>query len=263
MPLAYNRLAESSSVYRTSSTAFQVTTENLETYITQALPQKKIVIDSETIYVHDLTHLEHTEYNSLVLQHTGDLLKSTETTREVMKRYFDQNIPYLEMQYLGKVVNINSKCPYVMGSTIFVPEKGPSKQNVNWIALHHIKDYSTYENQTILSFVRNHEVIIDLQTKQVSNLFSQAVDLYFLEFQMYNEMKLLVNPINTFNENTFMYRKTKAGTSAIDKVNVLSLHTKMVYTLSFKILSLTIGVGDPYLEDFKEAYPFIYDDVNF
>lgn len=263
MSIAYNKVAESSSVYKTGNTIFQIDPDNLETYIDQALPQKKIIVDSETIYVCDLTHMKDINYNSLVLQRNGDSLKSMETTKQVMQQYFDNHTPYIIMQQLGKIVDISSKCPYVYGTTIFVPEKGPSKQSVNWIALHHMKHFSSYENQTVISFVDKHEITVNLTVKKLTVLFEQAIRLYYLELKMYKEMELLVGSAHALNPDTFVYRKTRSGVAEIDSTNVLGLHATMVHIVAIKMFMKAFEVADSYFDDIKEAFPLIDEDFDY
>ncbi|API89766.1 hypothetical protein BKP56_11065 [Marinilactibacillus sp. 15R] len=261
MRMPGDKIEDSPSIYRTSATTFQICSEELKKYINQAIPLKKIIVDSETLYVCDISNLADSDYNSLVFQYRGDVLKSKETTTQIMQSYFNDHVPYSTIQNLGRVININRKCPYVAGTIVFVPDKGPSKQNVNWIGLHHLKNYSSYKDKTLLSFVHHHELIINLNIKNVHKLFDQAIRLYLVELQISREWQLLFAPTQSFDTDTLLQRKTRSKMTGTDAPSPIGWHTKLVYSLSYKMVTLTLGEDDPYLEDIKEAFSLIEDEI--
>lgn len=261
MRLSDDNKTDSPSIYRNSASTFQICSEELKNYINQAIPLKKIIVDSETLYVCDISNLTDSDYNSLVFQCRGDVLKSRETTTQIMHAYFNDHVSYSIIQNLGRVININRKCPYVAGSIVFVPDKGPSKHHVNWIGLHHLKNYSSYNDKTLLSFIHHHELIINLNIKNVHKLFDQAIRLYLVELQISREWQLLFAPTQNFDTDTLLQRKTRSNMSGANAPSPIGWHTKLVYSLSFKMVTLTLGEDNPYLEDIKEAFALVEDEI--
>lgn len=144
--------------------SLQVTPENILTYLDMAIPQKILLIDDHSFYVFDLSNNKETEYNTLVFQKEGVPLKTVEKTNEVMSRFFSHSkVSYESIQFLGKILGIHQKCPYVLGHKSFAPERGISKNNANWIAFHHVENVSAIDNYSLLSIHPHHELIIKFE----------------------------------------------------------------------------------------------------
>ncbi|MER2064285.1 MAG: hypothetical protein ABS873_06505, partial [Alkalibacterium sp.] len=122
----------------------EINADSLTRSLGEAIEQNQLLVSTHSFYIYDLSSDKDTEYNTLVFQLTGEILKSKETTTQIMNRYFDyRRVDYLFIKQFGKTLGISQLCPYVVGETMFVPDKGTAKNHSSWIAFHHLLYYES------------------------------------------------------------------------------------------------------------------------
>lgn len=170
-----NRLKDQTTPYNVEPTQKRLCEYNLvdtplEQFVDLALDRKVIFLDEKAFYLMKLTD-DELPYRSLVFQIDGTILKSAETTGQIMARYFKRlQVPYSSSSDLGKLVNIHQKCPYVTEDVCFAPDGGVSKKSVNWVGLHHIKYFEGNMKKTTICLAPHSELVLPLSIQQVHTM---------------------------------------------------------------------------------------------
>lgn len=245
-------LYETSRPYYSPSPSLKIDPQNALSFLDIAIPMKKCLIDETTFYVLDLSTVKQTSYNTLVFQLFGSPLKTTETTTQVMERYFRlRKINYGSMKFFAKVVGITQKYPYVVGNESFAPDKGYSKNHVNWLAMHHVREAESIGNQSLLCIQRHHELILDLT---INKIHTMATNIKLIRC---SQQKMILDYLEHMNVRAL----TKKTPSIIDHMevrlpktipNILSFHNQLIHRQAEEILSTLFKEGDPYREELKD-----------
>lgn len=165
--------------------------KTLHSYLDVAIERRKPLLNSRTFYLQDLSDYQQTPYNSLIFEIDGHCFKSRDKPSQIINRFAGYNDkPYALLQALGLLVGITQKCPYIIRGLFFAPDRDTSKNEANWIGLHHVIHSESSNDYTYFSFVNNHELILVLNKKMVFNMVERAAILYRLEeILLYNAPK--------------------------------------------------------------------------
>lgn len=237
-----------------------INNESLSLYLDEAFEQKQLLLTPDSFYIQDISHINESEYNTVVYQISGSILKTHETTSQVMKRYFHYlEVDYSFVQRIGKCIGINQRCPYVVGETLFAPERGSTKNNSSWIAFHNIVYVEALDNQLINFKVRDfHDLTLPLSKKRTADMIQKSTSLYHttkaisIDFQdkfssryqehAFEDMHIIKKEL----ANKMLGQPTVSLTDLID---YLSLHR------ANDMLQAVLGEENPYLDEIKAAFP--------
>lgn len=168
--------------------------DNVFDFLDVALIQTYLLLDDDSFYVCDLSKFTSTAYNTLVFQINGTILKSEETTTQIITRYMKYiGIDYKATMQLGKSVGIFSQCPFVYGTLCFTPLNGASKKSVSWIGLHHVQAITPHLKATYFNIDGKHELILNISHKSVSRLIRQTKILSDSQQRMTTEWLTLMH----------------------------------------------------------------------
>lgn len=166
--------------------------ENLPCFLSISQEKQHILIDHTTFYVKDIRDQKNTPFNTIVFNLNEPPLVTTEISRDVMERYFEQKLfPYAFIQYIGKSFGFHQRCPYVSGHEIFIPEKGSTNDSTSWYAAHHILEKVLVKktNQTIAIVRNHHELLLDISIKSFNEQIERATILSYFQKVVINRMK--------------------------------------------------------------------------
>lgn len=246
----------------TSIKVLQINPNNLMEFIDESIPLDYLLIDEKTFYLCDITALDKSHYRSLMFQIDGFSFKSKETTSQIMKRYFKNNVPYKTIQHLGKTVGITQRCPYILGEIQFAPDKGTSKNNANWIGLHNVLNLDFKQPYSQLGIVNHHSLCLSNSFKQVSDIIKKAEKLYHAQQRFSDEWKqLFIQKLPRDHPQNIVSRMYNENISKEKLPSPLSWHTRLVYSLSHDLLTDVLKEGDPYREDILKTFSEIEDNL--
>lgn len=255
-----NTILQTVGKFHSPLSSLHITPENMLSYIDMAIPQKKLLIDEYSFYILDLSQNQETEYNTLVFQKEGVPLKTVEKTSKVMDRFFSHSkVTYTSMQFLGKILGIHQKCPYVLGREIFAPDKGTSKNEANWIAFHHVRKVSAIDDQSLLSIYPYHELTIELNVKSVYRMLDRVSLIVETQKKIMKESIRLLEQKNNSSPVENVVQKHYRNSSIPEIPSLFSLHNQLVYVQALQMLGKVFGEDDPYLDDIREAFPLLND----
>ena len=157
-----------------------------QTFIDIALEQNRVCLNDQALYIKTVTN--NKTYQSLIFHTDGTIIKSCESTAVIMQRFFrHKGLPYSTHSQLGKLIKIHQKCPYMVNKICLAPEKGLSKNSVNWIGLHNVVYHTGDKDHTLLKTATYNELVIPLSQKKVDKmvhnssllaLMHQAIRIY-------------------------------------------------------------------------------------
>ncbi|OJF94687.1 competence protein ComK [Alkalibacterium sp. 20] len=230
-----------------------VSPDKVLTFIDEAIEQTYLLINTETFYICDLSKETATPFKTLVFQTNGELLKTKETTRQVMDRFFDyRTMDYRSVQLLGRSLSIHRMCPYVVGAQCFAPDKGPSKNQANWIALHHVLKVTAHREQTLLHITASHELILDHSVKKVQQLIDQARTLRHVMTLVTSEWINLIHYEKTVYEPMNVLNHRSLETVFNPPVPLLSSWlSSLIYLQAQDLVKSVLKEGDPTLTGFE------------
>lgn len=246
--------------YQTTYLPPSVSKETLPKYIDEAILRKKIWIDDDSYYLYDLSKNVETPYNSMIFQNSGLVFKSEETTTKIINRFFRINTSYDVISILGKMIGIKKKVPYVLGNIQFGPEKGPSKDHVSWIGLHHIRNMETVGDQTFIHIHPDHELIIDMKVGPIKSMMDNAAAMVYIQQQLTLDMQRIFGSSTNLNPDSLISRIVESNVKKYENIYPLPWFIKMIHTLAFNIVSKSLGVEGSVREDYELDYMLNEDD---
>lgn len=246
----------------TASFHYNLIETNLEYFINIAMKQSVVCLNDQVIYI--LTIKDHHEYQSLVFYTNGHIVKSPETTSKIMLRYFRQkNSPYSAATELGKLLDIHQKCPYIIEGICFAPDGGFTKNNVNWIGLHHIQYFEGDNDMSVLKIQPYSELILPLNInrlhKMVHNSSLMAIMHQAISQFVMNQFSFLNEHSQTSNVITQYIHKMSHQTSIPNPYEVYHyLEQQKVVNLMKNIMGIDFPTEEeldmliPSLKSFKD-----------
>jgi competence transcription factor ComK len=244
-------------------TYLQISPENLLDFVHTAFPQKNPLVDEETFFICDLSSYSTTAFNSLLFQIDGSIFKSTESTTKIMKRFFKTHISYETIQYLGKIIGIRQKCPYVLGSMQFSPDKGPTKQHANWFGMHHVTHAEASDKVTQLNIVNHHELSVEISHKTIITILEHTLLLYQTQQKLSKEwLQLFAAPNQSNRPMSVIERMYQEEQLKASIPSPISWHTQLIYFLAQNVLIQLFKEGNPYIDEVKETFLEIEKEIS-
>ncbi|MCI7240880.1 competence protein ComK [Aerococcus suis] len=128
--------------------------------LTNATYPNMFLCNRDVLCVLDLTHLNE-EYSTLVMLKDGQLFTIQETVQKVMARWIKevkQFHHFITFDYF--LSSRQYKQPLTRGNLSFAPFTTPYSSN-NWLALHHIKEITRYNKETVILTDNHLSLILD------------------------------------------------------------------------------------------------------
>lgn len=220
-------------------------------FLDVALNQTYLLLDDDSFYVCDLSKNTSTEYNTLVFQIDGTVLKSKENTHRIMTRYMKYiGVNYKVTRQLGKSVGIISQCPFVCGSLCFTPINGTTVKPVSWLGLHHVEAFTPHVKSTYLNIDGKHELILNVSHKTVRRLIQQTKILSDSQDKMTAEWLRLLHDQKELSSRPNVVTRCKVGSHFSQPLPLLStwLMTQSYLQGRWMVKDM-LKEGDPLLDD--------------
>lgn len=237
-----------------------ITDNSLSTLLAIGFEQAHILLDSNTFYIKDIRNIADTPFNTIVFQLDTPPLKTKESSRTIMKRYFSKKpFDYNVMQFIGKGLGYHQRCPFVSGYEMFVPEKGSTNDSTSWYGIHHILNAveDKKENYMQVNFREHHELQLPISARSFNEQVERSATLSFIQQSVVNELAGLYHytPTPYFtNELNIVQRRIKEP----DFTSVLHPIEKVMSFMSNyrvnEILEKTLGEANPYLDEIRKAF---------
>lgn len=233
------------------STVLTVHQDSVLDFLDVALNQTYLLLDDESFYVCDLSKNTSTEYNTLVFQIDGTVLKSKENTHRIMTRYMKYiGVNYKVTRQLGKSVGIISQCPFVCGSICFTPINGATVKPVSWLGLHHVEGFTPDVKSTYLNINGKHELALNVSHKTVRRLIQQTKTLSDSQDKMTAEWLRLLHDQKELSSRPNVVTRCKVGSHFSQPLPLLStwLMTQSYLQGRWMVKDM-LKEGDPLLDD--------------
>ncbi|GEK89463.1 ComK protein [Alkalibacterium putridalgicola] len=250
-----------SNTYQSKRT-LEINTETLTRSLNKAIEQSQLLISRHSFYIYDLSSNTESEYNTLVFQLSGEILKSKETTSQIMKRYFDyREVDYAFIKHFGKTLGITQRCPYVVGETMFAPDKGTAKNHSSWIAFHHVLYYEERaSNQlTCLKIRELHELTLPFSRKKVDDMFMKTSRLYHTTKALSTDLQNMFSPFyeeNRYEDLNIVKKELTSLTAGQTPLSLVKVFDYMSLHRANEILQTVLGEDNPYLDEIKALFPY-------
>lgn len=262
-----NEVHESDYYYETTFTRKRlhpmlITDHNLPSLLAASSEQAHIIVNAQTFYVKDIRDRTDTPYNTIVFQLNEPALVSTEESKMIMERYFNQKpLDYKFIQYIGKSLGIHHKCPFVSGPEIFAPEKGAAKESTSWYGLHHVcgEEEHKKDNYMQVQFHHHHEVQLMVSHHSYREQIERAASLKLLQDRMVAQLIPLSDYTNEqhlpFNKTLNPVEKFLAAHSVqVTHYPLKKILTYMAVYRIHEVLEDIFGEGSPYIDEIKEVF---------
>ncbi|MCC5895664.1 MAG: competence protein ComK [Alkalibacterium sp.] len=246
-----------------SNRILSITCDSIVLYLDEAIEQTPLLLTKDSFYIQDISHIIESEYNTLVYQICGSILKTHETTSQVMKRYFHYlEVDYSFIQRIGKCIGITQRCPYVVGETLFAPEKGSVKTNSSWIAFHHIIYVEPINSQLISFKVRKyHELILPLTHKRTSDMIYKTTTLYHTTKAISIDLQEKFTSRyqdHTFEDMHIIKKELAFKTLGQPTLKLTNLFDYLSLHRANDMLQAVLGEDNPYLNDIRATFPLTH-----
>lgn len=261
-------LHDHSSPYVIHSNTYQskrilnISEETIRLSIQEAIDQSQLLISKYSFYIHDLSGDTESDYNTLVFQLTGEILKSKETTSQIMRRYFHyRNVEYGFIKQFGKTLGINQRCPYVVGETMFAPDKGTTKNNPNWIALHHVLQYEEKDTnaQTCMKIRQLHELTLPFPRKRIDDMVLKTARLYHMTKALSADLQDKLAPFyeeSRYEDINVIKKELTSLTAGYSPISIVKMFDYMSLHRANDILQSVLGEDNPYLDEIRASFPY-------
>jgi hypothetical protein len=240
-----------------SQATYLLEPKNLFTYLDVAEEIKHPLLNAHTFYLHDLSDYQHTPYNSLIFEVGGNCFKTKATTSQVINHFATYNEkPYELIQAVGQLIGVTQKCPYIVGDLFFAPDRGTSKNEANWLGLHHVLDTKSQGENTHFLFSNNHELTLPLNKKTVSNIIERTFIIHrFEQIFIYN----LLKNYDLYQQNSLNYNVVKKmNYSGIFQTEIPSNQDVFLHLSFLKAIEISaniMGVSHLTNEELEDYYP--------
>lgn len=214
--------------------------------------------NKQTYYVMDISHNKDTPYNTVMYQLNKSPMKSIETTTVIMNRYFDsKHFSYSCMKKFGEPFGYTYVLPYIFGETLFVPERGPSKQTASWYALHHVGNYTFDSNEKkLVLFSDQHPLIsLDTSTSGFEKQLNIASHLYYIQKKLIDQTMIQLDYCRILNLSVnIVHRQLEQMSYQLPNFTALDYIDYMSYFKAQQFISTLFGEDNPYLEDIQAFF---------
>ncbi|SFC57713.1 ComK protein [Alkalibacterium subtropicum] len=250
-----------SNLYQSKRT-LEINAETLSRSLNEAIEQQHLLISRHSFYIYDLSSYPDCEYNTLVFQLSGEILKSKETTSKIMKRYFDYcRVDYGFVKQFGKTLGINQRCPYVVGETMFVPVKGTAKNHSSWIAFHHVLYYEEQvaSQLTCLKIRQLHELTLPFPRKKVDDMFMKTSRLYHTTKALSRDLQNMFAPFyeeSRYEDLNIVKKELTSVTAGHPPLSLVKIFDYMSLHRANDMLQTVLGEDNPYLDEIKARFPY-------
>ncbi len=237
-----------------------ITDDTLSSLLASSFEQKHILLDSKTFYIKDIRDVADTPFNTIVFQLDAPSLKTEESSRTIMNRYFDQRpLDYNIIQYFGKGLGFHHRCPFVSGDEIFVPEKGSANDSTSWYGIHHIL-YANEDKKTKcmqVHFRGHHELQLNISARSFNEQVDRSAVLFIYQQFIIDELVSLghyVQEASVTTELNIVQQHLKKFTFTM----VLHPLEKILYYISnYRVqetLGKVLGEGNPYIGEIRDDF---------
>lgn len=166
-----------------------------------AIHQNVVCLNDQAFYLLNLK--DHKHYQSLIFHQSGDIVKSKESTSTIMLRFFRQkDSSYSSACELGKLLGIHQKCPYLIENCCFAPDKGFTKNNVNWIGFHHVGYFEGGSDRTTLKINTFGELTIPLKVERVKAMVHKCSLMAFMQQSIANFLTQQYSFLDDYSANS-------------------------------------------------------------
>lgn len=236
---------------------FVINIREILTFLCVAEEVNTALIDKNTFYLHDLSAYQETEYNSLIFQIDGRCFKSKESTLEIMSRFSLINqVPYVQIQMIGQMVGIKQKCPYVIGNYYFAPDRGTTRNQANWIALHHVLYYEGTRSSSYFVFRNYHELRLPLSEEAVQKMVEKVCVLYKLNEALINQwLKSQQHASKVAFLNNVVQETLQYTHNGEDLPTFNEIFHQICFTKGCEIAAKILGEPHLTIDELKEIYP--------
>lgn len=237
---------------------FKIDAEKPLAYLDIAIEQSVLCVTPHTFYISDLSQNKETPYNCILFQTKGVPLKTTETTTKVMNRFFSsRGIRYSWLQHYGRSIGIGQKCPGVIGSYYFVPDKGTSKKHASWIGMQYVLQALPLANKkTLLSISEYHELVVSLSIKSVEHSISQVHSIKSSQDRMIGQwIDLLQETLEDVPKNNVVQQYGWKNQHSKINSSIVSWTSELIYSQSLLLLRSLFKEGDHHLDLLNEKFP--------
>lgn len=231
--------------------------EKIIFYLERGIAYEEAFIDAGIFCVLNVSdHLSNESkqtYRTLVFYEDGLIIKTMESSNQIMNRIFQQNgIPYEKIRFIIKSLEGKPHhcSPYVLGNVSFLPLRGPIKKDVTWISLGHLTSFHKISGSGThirLDFKNRHTLDAEMSMEAFQRHMDTAGFLYTCQYN------ILKKASQFFGMNIVPHERSRFN-SLLSKNYQTSQH-KPTYTLEDILLLMMLSLWqeiskeDPFKEN--------------
>ncbi len=232
----------------------------LKDTLSQAIEHQHLLISDQTLLLYDLSQHPSTPFQSLLFQLNKRPIKSQESTRSVMERFFKLNqCPMSWSKLLANSLGYKQRVPYLFGGQIFLPDRGTSKQNAYWLALHNVRyvDYDSGRRKTYIYGHYNNKVCLTGDKQTFEEHLSRCANIYRIQKEM---AKDLISQwqgcefIKTSRPSNIVEHYLSREEFAPIEFSFCDFITYLIYNEAQSIIKDITKEDNPFIEDFQKQF---------
>lgn len=230
----------------------------VEHLLAESLDGTHKVMDEDTLCLYDISQFEMAEYQSLIIQKTGQMYKSGVTTNGLLEDYAATlNSYHASTRLVADVLQYKHKIPYVIGERGVVPLDGYSKRPTTWIVLNHVLRVA-YDNQLSLVHLVNHNDLVlsvsmtrgifEKQLLRAASIFQFKLTLHIGRMKEYRNCYRMpsFSPPNIFMERFERLNYEEPPCTYFEAEQMVRLYHEK------KRVKEILGEGNPYYDEYLD-----------
>lgn len=249
-------------VYHTTIDPLKIKTDLLTEVLDISFECPHILVNEDTLYILDISEQDATSYNTLVFQLKDAPLKTKETSKQLMDRYFEhKRFPYTVNKKIHKYFGFTQRCPYISGETVFVPDRGTSKQPASWYAMHHVL-HATFEStlkQTVLNCRMHRQLVLPLEKAAFKQQLVRVATVYLAQRKMRDEMMAHGNYVRvpeSYGAENIIHKQLKEQAYPFFEYSFYDFLDYIIHRATSNELVRILEAENPYLDDLLDIYKF-------
>lgn len=236
-------------------TFLRIDDQQLPDLYAQALELKSPPLNEEVFFICHLPCHSAYHHPTLIFYLNGRIICTSVTTNQLIKNFLhERGVSFNPLKYIAPTLGYHHKIPIAVGPYCFAPDRGTSKQNASWIALHHVYQYRSYAEKTLFNFRHYHELILNISKDSAKEMIQKGTDLIYAQQLIAQQWFNLFfgsasGEISVDVDNIL----TRTPLSRPLQCSVMDIFKESMLDFTHQVLKETLGEGNPYLDDLAQC----------
>lgn len=210
-------------------------------------------VNEQTFYIHTLPKRSLYKHQTLVFYIHGLIVCTHTPANTLIQNYLRENgLRTNPLKYLAPDLGYNYKFPVIVGEKHFAPDRGTSKQQANWIGLHHVKGVKKCGKGTLFRIRGYHEVIMDISPEAADKMIEKTKEFSYAYRELWRQIYGHLYGTSTYPQMLEDCILADAPVKKKVKINSANILKRLMIRFILKVLWKVLGEGNPHRDKLEE-----------